>query len=246
METWLFFLVLAVLSTAIGIYRSIKRPVSVQASKQPKEEIGGSMAFEVSVPSVWDEKAISRQLDAAQTQPRIVFHYIGALQQRFILRTEDRTAQYRTRFLRTHIEHLELGKQYRTLVNDLKAMEAEQNNRLLRLDLERHELEVKNQHTDALEKLRLEKECLAIKLEIEELKARKRAIAQPPQEEPNLTPEQQRRLKRIEIEDRIEQLDRQEEAALRKARDEEARVRIQNMYTDKREELRDQLSKNLV
>jgi hypothetical protein len=215
------------------------RPLPVQSE-------GGSMDLNVTVPTVWDEDLISGQLATIQGRPQLVAHYINTLKQRFILTTEDHTAQIRTRFLRSHLEHLELGKQYQTVLNDLKTMEAEQENRLLRLELERRELQAKSQHAGALEELRLEKERLAIKLEIEQFKAQKRAVTQPPQEESKLSPEQQRRLKRIEIEDRIERLDQQEEAALRKARDPEDRVRIQNMYADKREELRDQLSKNLV
>ena len=113
------------------------------------------MDVNVTVPTVWDEDLISGQLAAIKSRPQLVAHYVSTLKQRFILTTEDHTAQIRTRFLRSHLEHLELGKQYQTLLNDLKAMEAEQENRLLRLELERRELQAKNQHPGALERLRL-------------------------------------------------------------------------------------------
>jgi len=68
----------------------------------------------------------------------------------------------------------------------------------------------------------------------------------PADTQPKLTPDQQRRLKRMEIEDKLRELDRLEEEALKNARGEHDRVRIQNMYADKREELREQLAKNLI
>ena len=70
--------------------------------------------------------------------------------------------------------------------------------------------------------------------------------AQPEKTEPKLTPEQQRRLRRMEIEDKLRELDRLEEDALQQARTDEDRARIENMYSDKRDELRDQLARNLI
>jgi len=61
-----------------------------------------------------------------------------------------------------------------------------------------------------------------------------------------LTAEQQRRLKRMEIEDKLRELDHLEEEALKYARGEDDRMRIENMYADKREELREQLARNLI
>ncbi len=63
---------------------------------------------------------------------------------------------------------------------------------------------------------------------------------------PKLTPEQQRRLKRMEIEDKLKELDHLEAEALKTARSEGDRKRIENMYGDKRELLREKLSENLV
>ena len=64
--------------------------------------------------------------------------------------------------------------------------------------------------------------------------------------EPKLSPEQQRRLKRMEIEDQLRELDRREAEALKTSRDEHDRKRIQNMYEDKRENLHEQLANYLV
>ena len=207
------------------------------------------MASDIEIPAAWDERAIGRQLTAIQGKPALVKYYIEVLRQRFILKHEDRIAQDRTRFLRTNIEHLELGKRYQGLIHDLSAMEAEQENRLLRLTLEQHELRGKSDELETLGKLRLQREQLAIEVEIEQLKAQKAAAGKPVPEakpEPRLSPEQQRRLKRVEIEERIQQLDREEEGAVRNARGQEDAVRIQNMYAHKREDLREQLSKYLV
>ena len=74
-----------------------------------------------------------------------------------------------------------------------------------------------------------------------------RPVPPPPQPvEPKLTADQQRRLKRMEIEDKLRELDRLEQEALKNARGEHDRVRVQNMYAEKREELREQLATNLI
>ena len=86
------------------------------------------------LPTVWNEGQIVRQLAVIQSRPKVLAHYVEQLKHRFILKTEDQTAQLRTHFLRTQIEQLELGKQYKGLVHDLQAMERDQENRLLRLN----------------------------------------------------------------------------------------------------------------
>ena len=68
----------------------------------------------------------------------------------------------------------------------------------------------------------------------------------PRDDRPTLTPQQQRRLRRLEIEDQLRELDQLEAEALQNARGEADRKRIANMYADKREELREQLAKNLI
>jgi hypothetical protein len=69
---------------------------------------------------------------------------------------------------------------------------------------------------------------------------------QPADSQPKLTADQQRRLRRMEIEDKLRELDQLEADAVKSARGEEDRVRIENMYADKREELREQLARNLI
>jgi len=204
------------------------------------------MPINNNLPAAWDERSISAQLMTMQAQPQILTTYISALKQRFILNVEDRTAQARTRFLRTHIEQLELGKQYATLSHDLRAMESEQENRLLRLALEKRELEARAQQAETLDGLRLQKERLTFEVEIAELKAKKKSIQNPSGTDSKLTADQQRRLNRLEIEEKLRELDYLEEEAIRKARSEEERVRIQNMYVDRRDDLHEQLSKYLV
>jgi hypothetical protein len=71
-------------------------------------------------------------------------------------------------------------------------------------------------------------------------------VPPPADTQPKLTADQQRRLKRMEIEDKLRELDYLEGEALKQARGEADRKRIENMYAGKREELRDQLAKNLI
>ena len=50
----------------------------------------------------------------------------------------------------------------------------------------------------------------------------------------------------MEIEDKLKELDRKQEEALKSARTDEDRMRLENMYADKRQELHEQLSKYLI
>jgi hypothetical protein len=50
----------------------------------------------------------------------------------------------------------------------------------------------------------------------------------------------------MEAEDNLLRLDRLEAEALKTARDEDDRMRIENMYADRREELREELARNLI
>lgn len=194
----------------------------------------------------WDDNEILGDLVAVSGKPELLTHYVLNLKRRFLVSTEDRTARVRTGLLRTHIEQLELGKQYQNLINDLKALEREQENRLLRLELENRELLCKRDQAETLEKLRARKDRLSIELESAELRAKKRGIKNPPSPGPSFSPEQQRRLKRIDIEEKLRELDRLEQAGVKAARDEDERRRLKNIYADKREELFEQLSKYLV
>lgn len=70
--------------------------------------------------------------------------------------------------------------------------------------------------------------------------------AQPPKPEPpQLSPEQQRRLKRMETEDRLEDLNKEETRALQKATSDLEKRRLQNMYAAKRDQLMEQMEKYL-
>src|SRR3984957_17684391 len=138
MPLWIVFLLIAAGFGLIGWYR-MRSSHGGAVSPSPKRDAslstrngGQLMPINNNLPAVWDERSISAQLMTMQAQPQILTTYISALKQRFILNVEDRTAQTRTRFLRTHIEQLELGKQYAALYHDLRAMESEQENRLLR------------------------------------------------------------------------------------------------------------------
>jgi hypothetical protein len=240
MDFWLISLILAFLCAAVGLFLSKASSTKRTAIKEVKERRPDDSA--IPVPLVWNEKDISRQLTAIQGNPGMLSYYAHSLKQRFILGTERGTAQARTRFLRSHIEQLELGKQYKVLVNNLRAMEAEQDNRLLKLQVENKELKAKSEQVDAFGKLELDKQRLAIEVEIEQLKAQKNSVGRP-----DLKPSaaQQRRTRRQEIEKEITELDRQEQLDVKEARSDEERVRIQNLYSERREELREERFKYL-
>jgi len=232
MEAWLLFLLIAVAFGAIGLYRARAARRGISAHKNPKTIVPrvvddiSSKRFQPTLPEVWDERTVSQQLTEFRSRPDIVASYIDALKQRFILKVEDGTAQQRTRFLRTHVEELQLGKEYRALIHDLGAMEIEQENRLLRLKLEQQELQAKQAHANALGGLQLQKSRLAIEVEIASLEAQKTAIQTPDRQE-NLTPQQRRTAEKKECEAQITDLKAQKAEALKIA-DEEERMRRVN------------------
>jgi|ERR1051326_38084 hypothetical protein len=234
MEAWLIFLLLACLFAAVGFfYRSKHKRDAAQPSVVPKALVpqivadSGPKRAKPSLPVVWDAQMVSQQLTKFQAQPDIVASYIDALKQRFILRVEDGTAKQRTKFLRTHVEELQLGKEYKMVVHDLNAMEIEQEIRLLRLRLEQQELQAKQQQVTSLGGLQLRKERLAIELEIATLEAKKMTIQNPERPENPLTPEERRAAEKKEVDEKIADLKMQKSEALKIA-DEEERMRRVN------------------
>ena len=125
MQPWIIFLIIAVVFGLVGWYRT--RTASTGARPLPRNNSPLAISSKVQptvineqLPIVWDERHISQQLAAIQGKPQMLTAYLDALKERFIISVEDGTAQTRTRFLRTAVEQLELGKQYKTLTHDLR------------------------------------------------------------------------------------------------------------------------------
>ena len=203
------------------------------------------MADSLSLPEVWDERIIGQQLvQASKQSPAVLAHYVDAVKERFIRRQDAKTAIVNIEYFKRLVEAGHLARDYKGICNDLEAMKLEQQIRLGELEVKKLKLDGEKANIEEIERLKRELEKERLQLEMAKLRKEKEDLQG--SREPKLSSEQQRRLKRIEIEDRLRELDRLEEEALKNARSDEDRVRVQNMYADKREELREQLSRYLV
>ncbi|MBI3356827.1 MAG: hypothetical protein HY038_08670 [Nitrospirae bacterium] len=243
MEVWQIFALVAVIFFILGVIHSL-----ASSDKQSVSEGELDVADLLSLPKTWDEPAIGRQLTvASQESTTALTTYVDGLKQRFILRQNEKTAIARIDFIKKVIENGELAKKYHAVLNDLAAMKLEQENRLKKLEVEGLKLDHERAGLEEVEHLKREKEKLQIEVEMARLRREMEELQRRSEpEQPKLSAEQQRRLKRMEIEDRLSELDRLEAEALRIARTDPDRLRVQNMYADKRNELHEQLSKYLV
>jgi hypothetical protein len=244
MELWLIFLLAGVLSIAIGLPQSQHNKKGNIGSDNFQRKAIQQRPSGGFLPRLEDDRSALRPLPRLRRW-QLAAYYVNVLRYRFLISMETRLEHLGTRFLSSRLEQLKLATQYQAQMDELEAMQPTQGNRLLELQLRQRQMKRDYQRTLSLHGLQLEKERLALEVEIAELRARKDGI-QSRQPETKLSPEQQRRLKRLEIEERLEDLDRSEEAAVKKARNEEDAKRLENMYGRQREELRDELSRYLV
>jgi hypothetical protein len=144
------------------------------------------------------------------------------------------------------IEVFKLGQQMQGILHDIHLEEKEFEIKQVETQIRKEDADARQKSEGQLRKLRKQRDELQLKKEIAELQQGIKATEKTAAPEPQLSAEQQRRMKRMEIEDKLRELDRQEEEALKKARDEDDQMRIKNMHANRREELREQLSKYLV
>jgi vacuolar-type H+-ATPase subunit I/STV1 len=246
-EPWVVFLIFGVVCLLIGIGRSMHASNARSVSPSHQQEQGEfSVARRTEDLQIWDEDSVARHLAELRGQsPAVVAHYLDSVKTRWVLNQNDKTAAMRARFLKTKVEELNLFKQGQQIMVDLEALALEREKRLKTLQLENAQLDETIRTRSEREKLVALKEQRQLELDIARIEAEISALKNPPPEA-RPSPEQQRRLKRVEIEDKLAELDRLEAAACTKARDEEERLRLQNMYADRREELREQLARYLV
>ena len=164
-------------------------------------------------------------------------HVVKSIKARMITGQDIKTAQKRLKLIAGVVELFKLNREMQGILHDIhlaeKDFEINKVNRQITLEGAQSKLTAERQLRGRLDQLALQKEMLELEQAIDKIK-------NVPAPEPKLSPEQQRRLKRMEIEDRILELDRQEQNDLKTARDDNDRVRIQNRYEHRREELNEQ------
>ncbi len=201
----------------------------------------------VQMPTTWNDGEISKLLQRHQEQPAVLSHVVASIKSRMILNQDLNTAQHRLKLMTSVIEVFKLNRELHGILHDLHLEEKEFEIKQIETQIRKEDAQSRLSSENQLRQLRKQRDELALKKEIAQLEQDiKNTAKRQDDPEPKLSAEQQRRIKRMEIEDKIRELDRLEEDALRAARDDGDRVRIRNMHADKREELRGQLSKYLV
>jgi hypothetical protein len=200
----------------------------------------------VQLPTKWDDGEITKMLQRHQDQPEVLAHVVSSLKSRMILNQDLKTAQQRLQLMASVIDVFKLNRELHGILHDLhleeKGFEIKQIEEQIRKEDAQSRLKSETQLRD----LRKQRDELQLQKEIVTLQQDIKGVEKAPEAESKTAPEQQRRLKRMEIEDKMRELDRLEADAMKTARDDDERARLQNMYGDKREELRDQLAKYLV
>jgi len=200
----------------------------------------------IEVPKKWNDSEITQLLQRHHEQPAVLAHLVSSIKSRMILNQDLKTAQQRLKLMAGVIEVFKLNKELHGLLHDIHLEAKEFEIRQVEAQIRHEDADARLKSERQLRDLRKQRDQLQLQKEIAQLQQEVKTFENQPGPEPKLTAEQQRRLKRIEIEDKLRELDRLEEDALKTTRSDEDRVRLQNMYSDKREELRDQLARNLV
>ena len=229
-SSWVVCIVMAVLSVIAGGLLPTRAPRPIIHVET--ESVRGSVSFSPKPQTslmphdsdMFSEGRIHQDLQTLVTKP-------GPLRQHFELQRQRRQREKEIQLVNQY------GEFFSTATQTIKAK-----NEMLRARNEYLGLERENEQKNA------EKEAAIAKSQADAAEHRKRLedLTAPRPSETKLTPDQQRRLKRMEIEDKLRELDHLENEALKNARSDDDHARIENMYADKRDELREQLARNLV
>ena len=211
-------------------------------------EVVPHSGLNIEVPAKWDDSQITGLLQRYSTEPKALSHFVFSVKARMIMNQDLKTAQKRLQLITSVVQLFKLNKELQNVLQDLHLAEKEFEIKQTEQDIRREDVSSRLDSERALRELRKQRDELQLKKEISQLQSDIGTISAPASvpSEPKLTPDQQRRLKRMEIEDKLKDLDRKQEDALKSARTDEDRMRLENMYADKRQELHEQLSKYLV
>jgi len=209
-------------------------------------EVVPSANMTIQLPTKWDDGEISKVLQRHQEQPAVLAHVVSSIKSRMILNQDLKTAQHRLQLMAGVIEVFKLNKELHGILHDIHLDEKEFEIKQIETQIRKDDAQSRLGSEQQLRALRKQRDELQLKSEIAKLEQDIKTVGKPAGADTTVTAEQQRKLKRMEIEDKIRELNRLEEEALKTARNEEDRRRIQNMHGTKREELNEQLAKYLV
>lgn len=179
----------------------------------------------------------------ALPKPNLLTHYLAVLQERFHMRIERRRATATLPTLRLLTEQAKLAVQYQDSINAIHLSELEREVKTAELLQKKSDLTSQRLQSDRLANARLQRERLALQVEIAALPRQFRDQRNPTQA---VTTAAERRIQRKkEIEQQIERLRTEETQAMKPGTSELEQRRIKNMYSARRDELMEQLEEFL-
>jgi hypothetical protein len=173
--------------------------------------------------------------------PSLLGHYLTGVKDRIRLRIDGQTARIASAAVRDQTEQLRLMNEYHSAINASRLADLERQVKAAELQQRMEQIATQQWENQQLQALRVHRERLAIRLEIATLRRQLQELrqGQPVQ----LTPAQQRLVKKAEIEEQMQQLRIEEDRAVQRAIDDLEKRRLQNMYNGRREQLTEQLEK---
>ena len=169
---------------------------------------------EITVPSSWDERAITNQVHLYSKEPAILSHYVLAIKERFIIGQNDRTIQKRTMFLKSVFEQANIIKDLKGVGHEMAKMDAQHEVEMLELELRRLDLTAQHTHHGTISNLKQDDEELEVQLRIAQ-KRRQIEELRNPQSQAKLNPDQQRANDKTACEGRIQALKDEKQKALK-------------------------------
>ena len=180
-------------------------------SEQPHRNYGGLYGMGSNTQlQVWNEQAISQELNRLQDQPIEVRGYIDSLRQQFIWGQKEKVAIARNRFLDIEIERLQRLKTYRQHQSDIVLQPHQLENRLLEEQSRKQALQRQIENDAAEREIQgLDNEYRKIEKQfgVEEYKKKIADLTYVPPPPPReLTKEEIRQKKMADLQDRIDEI----------------------------------------
>ena len=214
----------------------IKQIVDLLAPRKPAASRQLAVARPAAVPA-----RILPPEPSAPAGPTVFGHYRYSFKERLHLHIERQTTEALLPTLRLLTEQARLATEYQHSLTALSLAELEREVLFAEMQQRKLELAIRRQQTEELAYMQLERQRLSLQLEKAKVDREMRELQKPA--EAKLTPAQQRLIKKTEIEEQLQQLQAEERRAVQRAGSELEKRRLQNIYTNRRERLMEELEK---
>lgn len=177
-------------------------------------------------------------LDMPRVRPGLLAHWVESVKERLHDRIEITNIEHRSHMLRAMTEQVKLESEYQGALQSMAMAALEHRTRIAELRHKRIEFVLQRKQAVRLAALRLQKEQVALRLEIAKSRQARRETTAPKQD---LSAEQQRLIKKAQLQERLEQLRAEQAAVVRRERGQDNKRRIENVYANRIEQLLEEL-----